>query len=289
MSDVVGFIGLGIMGEGMVRNLAKGGCKLIVWNRTPAKSEELKKEYPEQVEVAASVGDVVKGAGVTFSMLSNLEASQACFDSVLEAVGEGKSIVDCATLTPAAMQDMAAKVAAKGGRFVEAPVSGTKKPAADGQLIFLCAGSKSLFEDVGKHLDMMGKAKHYYGEEVGGGTKMKLAINMTMGTMMVAVSEGIALAESSNLTAADFLQVISEGAMGCPLYNYKAPNLTTHNHPPAFPLKHAHKDMNFALDLAAAQSTSLPVSAAAQSRFAQVPPEDQDKDFTVVTEVCRKL
>eukprot|EP01064_Diplonema_japonicum_P028650 TRINITY_DN443_c1_g1_i8.p1 TRINITY_DN443_c1_g1~~TRINITY_DN443_c1_g1_i8.p1 ORF type:complete len:308 (+),score=102.49 TRINITY_DN443_c1_g1_i8:58-924(+) len=284
----IGFIGLGIMGEGMARNLAKGGVKLVVWNRTASKSEELVKEYPDLVTVAASPGAVVKACGVTFSMLSNLEASAACFGPVLDNVAEGKSIVDCATLTPEAMQDMASKIQAKGGRFLEAPVSGTKKPAADGQLIFLTAGSESLNKEVSQYLDLMGKATHYYGEKVGAGTKMKLAINMTMGTMMVAVSEGIALAESSDLTAADFMEVLGEGAMACPMYKVKGANLISHSHPPAFPLKHAHKDMKFAIDLGAAQGATLPVSSSAEAQFAKAPAEDQDKDFSAVTEVVRK-
>ena len=94
-------------------------------------------------------------------------------------------------------------------QFLEAPVSGSKGPAAQGTLIFLCAGSKEIFdnETVKASLKAMGKATHFFGKDVGGGTRAKLVVNSLMGTMMVAFSESLALAESVGLDGNKVLEV----------------------------------------------------------------------------------
>jgi 3-hydroxyisobutyrate dehydrogenase-like beta-hydroxyacid dehydrogenase len=168
----VGFIGLGIMGDGQAANLLKAGFSLVVWNRDPRKAAALAAAHPAgAVRVAGSAREVVASVPLTFTMLSTLDASAAVFegpDGVLAGVSAGCAIVDCATLTPERMGAMAAAVRAKGGTFLEAPVSGSKKPAADGQLVFLCAGDRSALELATAGLDAMGKSTHYYGEEVRG-------------------------------------------------------------------------------------------------------------------------
>ena len=105
MATPVGFIGLGIMGLGQARNLLRSGRSLVVWNRSPEKSAAFAAEELAvgKVEIAASAAEVVDKCGLTYSMLSTIEASQAVFPSVLSKVAPGKSIVDCATLTPERM------------------------------------------------------------------------------------------------------------------------------------------------------------------------------------------
>lgn len=123
MSSPIGFVGLGIMGEGMAARLVTQGvatadCPLIVWNRTPAKSNDLQSKFPDVVQIKDTAREVVEACAVTYSMLSTPEASRAVFegdDGVLAGVTEGKSIVDCATLAEADMQRMSEAVLAKGG------------------------------------------------------------------------------------------------------------------------------------------------------------------------------
>ena len=210
-----GFIGIGIMGEGMAGCLLKAGKKLVVWNRDTSKSTKLAKTYPSLVSVAAAPADVIDQCAVTYSMLSTLEASEAVFPSILASMKEGKSLVDCATLTPERMQTMASAVEIARGRFLEAPVSGSKAPAAQGALIFLCGGDKTLYEECKNDLSIMGKADFYYGA-TGAGSKMKLVVNMVMGNMMCALGEGLALCQASDLPAdADggLLKVLDLGIM----------------------------------------------------------------------------
>ena len=107
-------------------------------------------------------------------------------------------------------------VAEAGGRFLEAPVPGTKKPAEDGTLIILCAGDESLYAEVGPLLDLMGKKRVFLGA-VGRAARMKLVVNMIMGGMMASFCEGLALADRGGLDASDLLDVLANwGAAGVP-------------------------------------------------------------------------
>ena len=179
-----GFIGIGIMGEGMAGCLLKAGKKLVVWNRDTSKSTKLAKAYPSLVTVAAAPADVIDQCAVTYSMLSTLEASEAVFPSILKSMKQGKSLVDCATLTPERMQTMASAVDIAQGRFLEAPVSGSKAPAAQGALIFSAAATKVCVRTQAR-LTIMGKADSLLWSD-GRGSKMKLVVNMVMGDMMCA-------------------------------------------------------------------------------------------------------
>merc|ERR1740121_1016646 len=118
----------------------------------------------------------------------------------------------------------------KGGRFLEAPVSGSKVPAANGSLIFLCAGSKILFDEIDSTaLKAMGKANHFFGE-VGYGTRAKLVVNSLMGTMLAAFSEGLALSEGMGLNLKTMIEVIGQGAIQSPMFNLKGPKMVAKNH-----------------------------------------------------------
>ncbi|PKA51248.1 Glyoxylate/succinic semialdehyde reductase 1 [Apostasia shenzhenica] len=132
----------------------------------------------------------------------------------------------------------------KGGRFLEAPVSGSKKPAEDGQLIILAA-------EVTPAFDVLGKKSFFLGP-VGNGARMKLVVNMIMGSMMNALSEGLALAGSAGLNQQTLLDVMVErttidhGAIANPMFKLKGPAMIKGSYPPAFPLKHQQKDMRLA-------------------------------------------
>ena len=129
-------------------------------------------------------------------------------------------------------------------RFLEAPVSGSKVPAAKGVLIFLCAGSEDLFNEIKDNgLNAMGKASHFFSSQVGYGTRAKLVVNSLMGTMVAAFSEGLALSESVGLDPTKMIEVLGQGAIASPVYALKGPKMIVKDHSPNFPLKHAHKVM----------------------------------------------
>lgn len=287
----VGFVGLGIMGQGMVDNLLSSGHSLVVWSRDGSKCDRLAAEHPTSVAVAASPREVVERCALTWAMLSTPEASQAVFegaDGLLAGVGTGKAIVDCATLTPERMREMAHAVRARGGLFAEAPVSGSKAPAAQGTLIFLASGDEMAISLGQSGFDAMGKALHVYGAEAGMGTRMKLAVNMVMAAQLAAIGEGVALCEAAGLSAAQLVDVLSEGAMDSPMVRLKGKAMAERAYPPAFPLCHAQKDVRFALLLADELGVGLPVAGAANELFKRAKGEGRaDDDFAAVCETSR--
>ncbi|KAF7083913.1 hypothetical protein CFC21_087642 [Triticum aestivum] len=203
----VGFLGLGIMGKAMAANLLRHGFRVTVWNRTLSKCDEL-------VAMGAAVGDtpasVVAKCKYTIAMLSDPSAALSVVfdkDGVLEQIGEGKGYVDMSTVDAATSCKISEAVKQKGGAFVEAPVSGSKKPAEDGQLVILAAGDKALYDDMVPAFDVLGKKSFFLGE-MGNGAKMKLVVNMIMGSMMNAFSEGLCLADKSGLSPQTLLDVL---------------------------------------------------------------------------------
>ncbi|CAN6573507.1 unnamed protein product [Malus baccata var. baccata] len=166
-------------------------------------------------------------------------------------------------------------------------VSGSKKPAEDGQLIFLTAGDKSLYETVASLLDIMGKSRFYLGE-VGNGAAMKLVVNMIMGSMMASFSEGLLLTEKIGLDPKVLVEVVSQGAISAPMYSMKGPSMIQSVYPTAFPLKHQQKDMRLALGLAESVSQSTPIAAAANELYKVAKSYGlSDEDFSAVIEALK--
>lgn len=283
----VGFLGLGIMGKAMAMNLLRSGFKVTVWNRTLSKCDEL-------VEHGASVGEtpaaVVKKCKYTIAMLSDPPAALSVVfdkDGVLEQICSGKGYIDMSTVDAETSTQISEAVTSKGGHFVEAPVSGSKKPAEDGQLVILAAGDKALYEEVIPAFDVLGKKSFFLGQ-VGNGARMKLVVNMIMGSMMNAFAEGLELADKSGLDPLALLDVLDLGAMANPMFKMKGPSMIQSNYSPAFPLKHQQKDMRLALALGDTNAVSMPVAAAANEAFKKARSMGLgDNDFSAVYETVK--
>ncbi|KAL1329129.1 hypothetical protein HN51_046262 [Arachis hypogaea] len=284
----VGFLGLGIMGKAMSMNLLRHGFKVTVWNRTLSKCDEL-------VEHGASIGEtpaaVIKKCKYTIAMLSDPSAALSVVfdkDGVLEQIGNGKGYVDMSTVDADTSSKISEAIKSKGGSFLEAPVSGSKKPAEDGQLVILAAGDKALYDEVVPAFDVLGKKSFHLGE-VGNGAKMKLVVNMIMGSMMNAFSEGLTLAGRSGLNPSTLLDVLDLGAIANPMFKMKGPSMLKNNYSPAFPLKHQQKDMRLALALGDENAVPMPIAAAANEAFKKARSMGLgDLDFSAVHETLKK-
>ncbi|KAJ4847447.1 putative oxidoreductase glyr1 [Turnera subulata] len=293
----VGFLGLGIMGKAMSMNLLKNGFKVTVWNRTLSKCNEL-------VEFGATIGEtpaeVVKNCKYTIAMLSDPAAALSVVfdkDGVLEQIGSGKGYIDMSTVDPETSTKISAvctgfcpypqAITSKGASFLEAPVSGSKQPAETGQLVILAAGDKALYEEVIPAFDVLGKKSFFLGQ-IGNGAKMKLVVNMIMGSMMNAFSEGLVLAERSGLNPSNLLDVLDLGGIANPMFRGKGPAMLKSSHSPAFPLKHQQKDMRLALALGDENAVSMPVAAAANESFKKARSMGLgDLDFSAVYEILK--
>ena len=159
-----GFLGLGIRGQVMAANLLKAGFSVTAWNRTADKCESLIRNGAAHGETPA---EVIAGSDITLAMVSDpAAAKELCFgkDGVLEGIAPGKGYIDVSTVDPKTSAEIGMAINQKGGRFLEAPVSGSKKPAEDGALVFLCAGDESLYHDATPALEVMGKKSFYFGD-----------------------------------------------------------------------------------------------------------------------------
>ena len=176
---------------------------------------------------------------------------------------------------------------------MEAPVSGSKGPAAQGSLVFLCAGSEDLFNEIKDNgLKVMGKASHFFKTQVGYGTRAKLVVNSLMGTMLAAFGEGLALSEGMGLDPKTMIEVIGQGAIQSPIFNLKGPKMIVKDHATNFPLKHAHKDMALACDMAKEAGVEFSVMNTAEKLFREAREDPDlnvaDEDFSAVFEKIHK-
>ena len=282
-----GFLGLGIMGQAMAANLVKAGFEVTVWNRTEKKCEPLVKNG---ARYGASPAEVVASSDITFAMVSDPAAArELCFGTqgVLEGITPGKGYVDVSTVDPQTSVEIGLAINKKGGRFLEAPVSGSKKPAEDGALVFLCAGDDSLYHEAMPALEVLGKKSFYFGE-VALGAKMKLVINMIMGTMMTAFGEGLSLGEKAGLKMTDIIDVLDQGVIANNMFRLKGPMMAEGKFPTAFPLKHMQKDMRLALLLGEENGQALYTSGASNASYIKARNKGcDDDDFSVVLQVIK--
>ena len=222
--EPIGFIGLGVMGTPMAMNLARAGTRLVVWNRTAGKCRPLEDLGAMRVD---RVHEVFREASVVILMLANDRA----IDSVLARGRDGftalvreHTIVNMGTTSPGYSQRLAADIAAAGGHYVEAPVSGSRKPAESGQLIGMLAGAQPAVERVRPLLAPM-CARTFVCGEVPRALRMKLAVNLFLIATVTALAEATHFAERHALDLELFREVLDAGPMASSVSKVKLPKL----------------------------------------------------------------
>lgn len=262
----IGFIGLGIMGQPMAKNLLKAGHELMIYNRTKEKAMPL-------VDVGASLGhspkELAYWAEAIILMLTGPEAIEAVLngsDGLLSVSDVRPIIVNMSTVSPSYTQNLTLKLKAKGIPFIDAPVSGSKKPAEDGTLVILASGPQDLVQAMETVFLAMGKKVVYCGE-AGKGTDMKMSINLLLSVMMAGLSEAVVMAERLGLDIQLFLDTVLSGPLACDFFRLKAPLLQKNEFLPQFPLKHMAKDIDFILQTAQANNLKLRVEEAVANYY----------------------
>eukprot|EP00930_Biecheleria_cincta_P069706 TRINITY_DN57414_c0_g1_i1.p1 TRINITY_DN57414_c0_g1~~TRINITY_DN57414_c0_g1_i1.p1 ORF type:complete len:291 (-),score=66.00 TRINITY_DN57414_c0_g1_i1:41-913(-) len=284
----IGYLGMGIMGSAMAGRLIDAGFDVTVWNRNTDKCKPLELKG---AKVATTPKAVIESCDITFACTSDPNSARDVvfgLDGVLAGISDGKKYVDISTVDETTATEISKAITVKGGIFLEAPVSGSKGPALQGQLVFLAAGDKSLCDEAEQCFKVMGKRTFYLGE-VGNGAKMKLVVNMIMGINIVALSEGLAVGTEAGLEGKDILDVLSEGALNCPMYGLKGPKMLKGDYDPAFPLKHQQKDVRLAVGLGDQLGVPLPVAAAANESLKRGRAAGyEDDDMSKVYETVKK-
>ncbi|POX61393.1 2-hydroxy-3-oxopropionate reductase [Streptomyces sp. Ru62] len=220
----VGFIGLGVMGRPMALRLASAGTPLVVWNRTPERTEPLR---AAGAEVAADAGEVFARAEVVLLMLADETATDAVLGrgtSELAARVAGRTVVHMGTTSPEYSHALETEIRAAGGRYVEAPVSGSRVPAEQGQLVAMLAGEEAAVAAVRPLLAPMCREAFPCGPAPGA-LLMKLAVNIFLITQVTGLTEAFHFAERQGLDRRLFLDVLDAGPMASGVSRMKAPKL----------------------------------------------------------------
>ncbi|MDB4967769.1 MAG: 2-hydroxy-3-oxopropionate reductase [Myxococcales bacterium] len=256
----VAFLGLGTMGAPMAANILRRGHALAVWNRSPHRAAPL---VEAGARAASTPADAVRDAEVIVLMLADPPAVRAVLDGadgILAGLRPGALVVDMSTVDPATARAVDAEVRAHGGRFVDAPVSGTRKPAVDGKLVIMCGGDPADVERARPVLEAMGRVIAVGG--VGQGMAMKLVLNGLGAHMMTGFAAMMVLGVAQGLAPAAMLEVISGGAFSSPLYAGKGPRIFARDFQPDFTLALMHKDQTLVLETAASLGYQMPTLAA---------------------------
>ena len=241
----LGWIGLGNMGNPMVKNLIKAGFEVVVFNRTKEKETELIESGAKSAE---NPQHLLKICDVVFTMLSDDEAVKAVFEGnsgLLTKEQPGKLIINMSTVSPETSRYLSEISRKHQLGFLEAPVSGSVKPAQDGTLIILVGGTAESYNKAKPMFDVLGKVSLHLGA-VGVGSSAKLAINYLLGLNLQGLAETVLFAEKNGVKPEDLLAIINEGACGNGITKLKSSSILNNSFPAAFALKHLVKDLRLA-------------------------------------------
>jgi 2-hydroxy-3-oxopropionate reductase len=260
MADTVGFIGLGIMGKPMAKNLIEAGHELVVYNRTPKKAEEL---AGAGAVVAASPREVAEQSDVVVTMLPDspqVEEVLVGEEGVFEGVKEGALIVDTSTISPVITEELAARAKEKGASMLDAPVSGGDVGAIEGTLSIMVGGSDEDFQRARPLFEAMGKTVTHVGGS-GAGQVVKAANQIVVALTIEAVSEALVLGSKAGVAPEKILDVLGGGLAGNKVMEVKREKMLTHSFDPGFRIELHHKDLGIALAAGREYGVTLPVTA----------------------------
>lgn len=266
MKEKVGFIGLGLMGLPMARNLMKVGYQLTVHNRSPEKEEVL---AAEGASVARSPREVAEQSDVIITMLPDspdVELVVAGPSGVLEGIRPGALLIDMSTISPVVTRALAARVREKGASMLDAPVSGGDVGAIQGTLSIMVGGDEADFRRALPLFQAMGKTIVHVGEN-GAGQVTKAANQVVVGLTIAAVSEALVLGSKGGVAPERILDVLSGGLAGNKVMEVKREKFLNHAFQPGFRAELHHKDLGIALATAREYGVTLPLTAIVDQLF----------------------
>jgi 2-hydroxy-3-oxopropionate reductase len=258
----IGFIGLGIMGKTMARNLIKAGHKLTVFDIVPEKMDELAQAGASK---GSSSKDVASRNDIVITMLPNSPHVREAVlgpGGVLEGARPGMILIDMSSIAPLASQEIAARAQEKGVAMLDAPVSGGEPKAVAGTLAIMVGGPQETFEKVKDILAVMGSSVTRVGD-IGSGNITKLANQIIVALNIAAMSEAMVLATKAGVDPEKVFQAIRGGLAGSTVLDAKMPLVLKGNFKPGFRIELHIKDIANALDTAHELGVPVPLSSVA--------------------------
>lgn len=256
----IGFIGLGIMGSPMAKNLLKAGHEVIVFDIIKDNVDDL---VAEGAKSALSSKAVAEACKIIITMLPNSPHVKTVVcgkDGILEGATAGTILLDMSSIAPLASQEIAGLCGEKGVKMLDAPVSGGEPKAIDGTLSIMVGGNKEVFEEVYDILMIMGGSAVYCGD-IGAGNTTKLANQVIVALNIAAVAEALTLSTKAGVDPKLVFAAIKGGLAGSTVMNAKAPMIMAGNFEPGFKIDLHIKDLNNAIDTAHGVGSPMPLTA----------------------------
>lgn len=256
----VGYVGLGAMGGRVAKRLLDAGYTVTGYNRTQSKAQWL---VDAGLRLVSSPREVVEASDITFSMVTNTQALEACFegpDGILSALGPGKTYIDMSTVNPAVSRRIAARVEERGAEMLDAPVSGSVVTLEQGKLSMMIGGKRETYDDALPTLHAIAPTVQYVGSH-GQAVLMKIAINLNLQVQMLAFSESVLLAEKGGIPRETAMQALLDSVVASPSLKYRAPFITDAPDEVWFNVNMMQKDMLLALEMGRELDVPLPTVA----------------------------
>ena len=257
----VGFIGLGLMGTPMARNIMKGGFPLTAWNRTRAKAEPL---LASGATWAESIGQLAEFSDVIITMVTDAAASDAVIcgtNGVLDHAKPGTIIIDTSSIAPEMSRRIASRAQDRGVALLDAPVTGNPKVAEDGKLGVMIGGDEEAVRRIRPILETMAAVIVHAGPS-GAGSTLKLVNNLILGVAIQAVAEALVLARKAGIHPDRVREITSVGGARTGAMETRGPRMIMSDFSPHFSTNNMHKDLSTALVLADAVGAAAPIAAA---------------------------
>jgi 2-hydroxy-3-oxopropionate reductase len=282
MPDTIGFIGLGIMGKPMARNLLKAGFAVIVHNRHQEVTDEL-------VAAGASAGnrplEMATSCDVLITMLPDAPQVEEVLlgsEGVIKGAHDGLKVIDMSTISPIATRTMSVRLAEHGIMMLDAPVSGGDKGAIAGTLSIMVGGEEDVFQRCLPIFQALGKTIVYVGSS-GAGQIVKACNQIVVALVIEAVSEALVLGSKAGVDPAKIVQVLNGGLAANRVLEQRGSSMLAHDFAPGGRIKTHHKDMGIILELSRKYGVSLPVSALVDQMFASLETRGRgDLDHTAI-------
>lgn len=254
--ETIGFIGLGIMGRGMVQNLLNAGFKVCVWNRTASRMTP----FLEQGAIkGASPADVARQATIIITCVSDTPDVETVIlgeQGAIEGVSTGDLLIDMSTISPHTTQQIAQKLTEKGAFMLDAPISGGSEGAANGTLSIMVGGDEAQVERAMPAFEAMGKAITHVGG-TGAGQTVKLVNQILVVGNMLAVGEALLFAQAGGLDLQKTLEAVKAGAAGSWMLSNRGPQVIDRDWRPGFTIDLQQKDLRLVLQ--AADQMGVPI------------------------------
>jgi 2-hydroxy-3-oxopropionate reductase len=290
MAEAVGYLGLGLMGTPMTRNLLKAGYPVVVWNRTRARAEALAREG---AQVADSPAEVAHRARIVLACLADARAVEQVVTGprgLLEAVGPGHVFVDMTTNSPPVSMRLAARLAELGAEMLDAPVSGADVGAIQGTLSIMVGGKPGVFQRVLPVFQVLGKRIVLMGERVGAGGYAKLANQIMVGIQLASMGEALVFGAKAGLDLNRLVEALSGGAANSEVLRIKSPKVLSGELTPGARATVQLKDLTYITESMASLGFSLPVTQLVRTLYQQlVEMGHGDEDHSAIVRVFEKL